>query len=47
MSLSNLKLLDFSSRLIKVLHLSWFAIFLTFVMWFSHTPMAALDISNT
>lgn len=48
---SKLNLLDFSSSSIKTLHLTWFAFFLTFVMWFSHAPMkpfimAAFDMSN-
>lgn len=35
---SNLKLLDFRSPAIRTLHLSWFAFFLTFVLWFAHAP---------
>ncbi len=39
MSEAKLNLLDFSDKSIKTLHISWFAFFLTFVMWFSHAPM--------
>lgn len=51
MSDTKLKLLDFSDKSIKTLHLSWFAFFLTFVMWFSYAPMkpfimATFDMSN-
>lgn len=46
-----LKLLDVSSKPIRTLHITWFAFFLTFVMWFSHAPMkpfimAAFDMGN-
>jgi hypothetical protein len=40
MSDSKLKLLSFSGKT-RILHLSWFAFFLTFVMWFSHAPLLA------
>jgi MFS transporter, NNP family, nitrate/nitrite transporter len=51
MSETRLRLLDFSSRPIQILHFTWFAFFLTFVMWFSHAPMKpfimeAFDMSN-
>jgi len=51
MSSSKLNLVDFSQANIRLLHLTWFAFFLTFVVWFSHAPlkpviMAAFDISN-
>ncbi|WP_045861296.1 NarK family nitrate/nitrite MFS transporter [Teredinibacter purpureus] len=42
MSSSKLNLLDFSQTNIRTLHLTWFAFFLTFVMWFSHAPMKPL-----
>ena len=50
MNNSKLNLLNFSNSSIKTLHLTWFAFFLTFVMWFSHAPMkpfimAAFDMS--
>lgn len=35
MSTSRLHLLDFSNRSVATLHFTWFAFFLTFVMWFS------------
>lgn len=51
MSDSKLNVLEFSNPSIKTLHLTWFAFFLTFVMWFSHAPMKpfiieAFDMSN-
>lgn len=51
MSEARLRLLDFSSRPIQILHFTWFAFFLTFVMWFSHAPMKpfimeAFDMTN-
>ena len=42
MSSSKLNLLDFSQVNIRTLHVTWFAFFLTFVMWFSHAPMKPL-----
>lgn len=42
MSASRLNLLDFSKANIRTLHLTWFAFFLTFVVWFSHAPMKPL-----
>lgn len=42
MSSAKLNLLDFSKANIRTLHLTWFAFFLTFVMWFSHAPMKPL-----
>jgi len=41
MSESRINLLDFKSPQIKTLHFTWFAFFLTFVVWFSHAPMLA------
>ncbi|GAB3372573.1 NarK family nitrate/nitrite MFS transporter [Spongiibacter taiwanensis] len=41
MSSSNLNLLDIKQDKIRLLHLSWFAFFLTFVVWFNHAPMLA------
>lgn len=41
MSNSRLNLLDFNQPKIRLLHLSWFAFFLTFVVWFSHAPLMA------
>ncbi len=36
-----LRLLNFADAKIKTLHITWFAFFLTFVVWFSHAPMLA------
>lgn len=36
---SKMNLLKFSDPKIKTLHITWFAFFLTFVLWFSHAPM--------
>ena len=51
MSSTRLNLLNFSDKSIKTLHITWFAFFLTFVMWFSYAPMKpfiveAFDLSN-
>ncbi len=35
------ELLNFADPKIKTLHLTWFAFFLTFVMWFNHAPILA------
>jgi MFS transporter, NNP family, nitrate/nitrite transporter len=37
---ANLNLLSFTGK-IRVLHLSWFAFFLTFLVWFNHAPLMA------
>lgn len=42
MSESRINLLDFKDPKIKILHFTWFAFFLTFVVWFSHAPMLAV-----
>ncbi|WP_019674531.1 NarK family nitrate/nitrite MFS transporter [Arsukibacterium perlucidum] len=34
-----LNLLNFAEQKIKMLHLTWFAFFLTFVIWFAHAPL--------
>ncbi len=34
-----LRLLDFQSPAIRTLHITWFAFFLTFVLWLSHVPL--------
>jgi len=36
-----LRLLNFGDPKIGALHVTWFAFFLTFVVWFSHAPMLA------
>lgn len=51
MSHQKLNLLDFSSQRIKTLHMTWFAFFITFVVWFSHAPLLsaikeAFDLSS-
>ena len=42
MSTDRLRLLNFGDPKIKTLHITWFAFFLTFVVWFSHAPMMAI-----
>lgn len=42
MSSGKLNLLDFTKENIRTLHLTWFAFFLTFVVWFSHAPLKPL-----
>ncbi len=39
MSDAKMNLLDFGNPKIKTLHITWFAFFLTFVVWFSHAPL--------
>lgn len=46
-----MNLLNFSDPKIKTLHVTWFAFFLTFVVWFSHAPLMvfikeAFDLSS-
>lgn len=41
MSESDLKLLNMQDPKIKTLHVTWFAFFLTFVVWFNHAPLLA------
>lgn len=38
MSASNLKFLSFSGNS-RILHLSWMAFFISFVIWFNHAPL--------
>lgn len=40
MSQKNFNLLSFTGKM-RTLHLTWFAFFLTFVMWFNHAPLMA------
>jgi len=40
MSQNNFNLMSFSGRM-RTLHLTWYAFFLTFVMWFNHAPLMA------
>ena len=44
MSSSKLNVLDLSQTNIRTLHLTWFAFFLTFVVWFSHAPLKPLIV---
>ena len=51
MSSDSLNVFKFSQDRIRILHFTWFAFFLTFVMWFAHAPlkpfiMEAFDMSN-
>lgn len=39
MSTTGLNLLKFKESKIKTLHISWFAFFLTFMVWFNHAPL--------
>lgn len=45
MSAVKLKLLSFDGKM-KILHMTWFAFFVTFVVWFNHAPLM-LVISET
>ena len=40
MSTQKMNLLSFSGN-IRILHLSWVAFFITFVIWFNHAPLLA------
>jgi MFS transporter, NNP family, nitrate/nitrite transporter len=42
MSSSRLNIFDFSQANIRTLHLTWFAFFITFVVWFAHAPLKPL-----
>ena len=51
MSATGINLLKVSSPKIKMLHISWFAFFLTFLVWFNHAPLIgfikeAFDLST-
>ncbi len=41
MSEHRIPITDFKNPSIRTLHFTWFAFFLTFVVWFSHAPMLA------
>jgi len=41
MNASKLNPLNFSDNRIQTLHMSWFAFFLTFVVWFNHAPLGS------
>ncbi|WP_045857913.1 NarK family nitrate/nitrite MFS transporter [Teredinibacter purpureus] len=36
---NTIRLLDFKDPKIKTLHITWFAFFLTFMVWFNHAPL--------
>ena len=38
MATSKFNLISFSGKM-KILHLSWMAFFITFVVWFNHAPL--------
>ncbi|WP_461517481.1 NarK family nitrate/nitrite MFS transporter [Porticoccus sp.] len=42
MTTLRINLFDFRDPKIRTLHLTWFAFFLTFVVWFSHAPLKPL-----
>ncbi len=46
MKTSKLYVLDFAHREIRILHLTWFAFFLTFFLWFSYVPLKPLIINS-
>ena len=46
MSSAKLNLLDFSNKSVATLHLTWFAFFMTFVMWFSLPPLKPLIMQS-
>lgn len=39
---NGINLLDFKAPKIRLLHVSWLAFFITFVVWFSHAPLIAV-----
>ena len=41
-----LNLFDFSQANIRTLHITWFAFFLTFVVWFAHAPLKPLMMAS-
>jgi NNP family nitrate/nitrite transporter-like MFS transporter len=46
MNVSHFKLWNFSQPNIRTLHLTWFAFFLTFMVWFSHAPLKPLIMAT-
>ena len=51
MSATNMNLLSFSGKM-KILHMTWFAFFLSFAVWFNHAPLMllikeSLDLSQS
>lgn len=43
---SKLNLFDFSQTNIRTLHITWFAFFLSFVVWFAHAPLKPLMMAT-
>lgn len=46
MTAAKLNLLDFKQSNVRTLHLTWFAFFLTFMLWFGHAPLKPLIMSS-
>ena len=46
MSSAKLNLLDLNKANVRLLHITWFAFFLTFVMWFAHAPLKPLIMES-
>ncbi|MCR6653801.1 MAG: MFS transporter [Cellvibrionaceae bacterium] len=46
MNSAKLNLLDFRKANVQLLHITWFAFFLTFVMWFAHAPLKPLIMAT-
>ena len=44
--MSKLNVLNVNNPSIRTLHFTWFAFFLTFVLWFSHAPLASVFKEN-
>src|SRR5690625_873700 len=43
---SNLNVLDLADPKIRTLHLTWFAFFLSFLVWFNHAPLQPLIMAT-
>jgi len=46
MSVEKFNIFNFQDKKIKTLHLSWFAFFITFFMWFSHSSLMPLIVQT-
>jgi len=46
MSAGNFNIFNFKDKKVTTLHLSWFAFFITFFMWFSHTSLMPLIVAT-
>jgi NNP family nitrate/nitrite transporter-like MFS transporter len=42
----NLNLLDFGEKKIRMLHVTWVAFFLSFMVWFNHAPLMAVIVEQ-